>query len=33
MVASNVANFEVSSSLGCALANSTVAELDEIGTR
>ena len=32
MVASNVANFEVSSSLGCTLANSTVAELDEIGS-
>src|SRR5439155_1032193 len=27
MVPSNVANFEVSSSLGCTLANSTVAEL------
>ena len=33
MVASNVANFEVSSSLGCTLANSTVAELDWTGER
>src|SRR6202011_5891287 len=33
ILASKVANFEVSSSLGCTLANSSVAALDGIGRR